>query len=704
VPAETVWGGKQLPLYLRRTKSGARQYLLAALGAASAIYAPVEESLLSAQPSAVELSTQQAYEFLSQQAVMLQQAGFAVMLPGWWARSRRKLRAGMVEKNSTLQVKSDKLSMDTLVDFEWQVALGDQTMSRRELEELARLKVPLVRVRGEWVELTPEQLEAALKLASKPKQKMALRNVIQVAFGAEPAGGLPFAGIESGGVVSSLLNQLSAGDNFQPLPAPQQFHGELRPYQQRGYAWLDFLSRWGMGACLADDMGLGKTVQTLALLQRNWHSWPAAERLPVLLVCPTSVIGNWKNEVQKFTPDLPVLIHHGSARQKRQAFITEAQNYALVITSYALLVKDTDALTQVGWAGVILDEAQNIKKSETKMAKAARQLPAQFKIALTGTPVENHLGDLWSIMEFLNPGLLGTASAFRKNFIVPVQIDRDADALERLHRITRPFILRRVKTDKEIIRDLPEKLETKDFCSLTREQTTLYKAVLREMEDRLASADKEIERKGVVLATIGKLKQICNHPALFLHDKSSLAGRSGKLARLTSMLDECLQEGDCTLIFTQFAEMGELLKQYLQDSFGEEVLFLHGDVPQKRRQEMIERFQQADGPRLFVLSLKAGGVGLNLTRANQVFHFDRWWNPAVENQATDRAYRIGQQRTVHVHKFICSGTMEEKIDSLIESKQEIAQLTVGVGESWLTNLSDKQLREVLALSREALQE
>jgi SNF2 family DNA or RNA helicase len=375
-----------------------------------------------------------------------------------------------------------------------------------------------------------------------------------------------------------------------------------------------------------------------------------------------------------------------------------------VLSSYALLHRDLEALSQVEWGGVVLDEAQNVKNPDTKQARAARTLGAGYRVALTGTPVENNVGDLWSLLEFLNPGLLGSQAHFKRTFFVPIQAGRDPEAAERLKRLTGPFILRRLKTDKAVIADLPEKLEAKVFCTLTKEQASLYAAVVAEAAEALEGAE-GIRRKGVVLATLSKLKQVCNHPAQFLGDNSAIPGRSGKLARLTEMLEEALAAGDRALVFSQFAEMGAILKRHLEDAFGHETLFLHGGVPKKARDRMVERFQaDGDGPPLFVLSLKAGGTGLNLTRASHVFHFDRWWNPAVENQATDRAFRIGQRRRVQVHKFLCAGTLEEKIDEMIERKKQVAEAVVGTGEGWLTELSTAELKELIALRPEAVSE
>ncbi len=640
---------------------------------------------------------------------MLEQAGFGVFLPAWWSKKGTKLRlaARAVVKSPKMKSKSG-LSLESILEFEWQVALGDQVLSLKELEALARLKVPLVQIRGQWVQLSAEEIQAALDFWSKKSaDALPARDILRMALGeAKVPGGLEFEGVLAEGWFADLLKQLEGKGGFETLATPEGFRGTLRPYQTRGYSWLGFLRRWGFGACLADDMGLGKTVQTLALLRRDWVEVSPKARKPTLLICPTSVVGNWHKEAARFTPDLPVLIHHGQARIKGAAFKKLAGKQALVLSSFALLHRDLELFEKVKWSTVILDEAQNIKNPETKQSKAARSLKADSKIALTGTPVENHVGDLWSIMEFLNPGLLGTQAEFKRAFHVPIQVHRDPEASNRLKRLTGPFLLRRLKTDKSIIADLPDKLEMKVFCTLTKEQASLYEAVVQDAVRQIEEAEEGIQRKGLVLATLTKLKQVCNHPAQFLGDNSSIPDRSGKLARLTEMLEEALSAGDKALIFTQFSEMGEILRRHLEDTFGREVPFLHGGVPKPKRDRMVERFQsgQDDAPKVFLLSVKAGGVGLNLTAANHVFHFDRWWNPAVENQATDRAFRIGQTKNVQVHKFLCLGTLEEKIDEMIERKREVAGSIVGSGEDWLTKLSTAELKNLFALRREALGE
>lgn len=734
IPVKEAWKPKKgSPLKTYDVKN-IRQFLLSSLGQAAGINAGIASSLEAPNPAGYTLDMKDAYRFLTESAVNLSQAGFGILLPGWWTRKGTKnhLKAQAKVKSKKLQA-GNGLTLDKIVSFDWEIALGDRVLTVTELRDLAKLKAPLVKVRGQWVEVNDAEIKAALEFWKKnPHGEESLREVLKLAVGAsEKAGGLDFEGINADGWIGELISRLKDKTGFEELPAPNGFSGTLRPYQFRGYSWLSFLRQLGIGACLADDMGLGKTVQTLALIQHDLEqveeeaigyedakfinvsnspnapntSKPVAKK-PVLLVCPTSVINNWKKEAARFTPELSVIVHHGVSRKKEEQFKKEAMNHNIVISSYGLLQRDIKFLKGVSWSGIVLDEAQNIKNPETKQAKAARALEADYRIALTGTPVENNVGDLWSIMEFLNPGFLGSQAGFKRNFFIPIQAEREQEAAKRLKEITGPFILRRLKTDSSIISDLPEKMEIKTYCTLTKEQASLYAAVLEDIEEAMEEADEEgIQRKGIILSALSRLKQVCNHPAQFLKDNSGIPGRSGKLERLTEMLDVVLENGEKALVFTQFAEMGKILKEHLQASFGCEVLFLHGGVPRKQRDRMLERFQEGkEYLPIFVLSLKAGGTGLNLTGANHVFHFDRWWNPAVENQATDRAFRIGQTKNVEVHKFICAGTLEEKIDEIIERKVQVAENVVGTGESWLTELSNEELKEILALREEAVGE
>ena len=452
---------------------------------------------------------------------------------------------------------------------------------------------------------------------------------------------------------------------------------------------------------VANNIICHNTVQFIAFLL-HLKEQKALEK-PTLLVCPTSVLGNWEREVKKFGSPLQVLMYHGDKRPKGKAFNQAVQGKDLIITSYALIHRDIKTLQSISWQGIVLDEAQNIKNPEAKQSQAVRQLEAEFRTALTGTPVENRLQELWSIMDFLNPNYLGAKQFFQRRFAIPIEKYGDAASLKTLRSLVQPFILRRLKTDRTIIQDLPEKQEITEFCGLSAEQAKLYQKTVEESLAEIESAQ-GIQRRGMILALLVKLKQICNHPGQFLKEKSlKEAGRSAKLIRLDEMLDEALSEGDRALIFTQFAEWGKLLKPHLEQQLGREIFFLYGSTSQKQREEMIDRFQHdPQGPPIMILSLKAGGTGLNLTRANHVFHFDRWWNPAVENQATDRVFRIGQTRNVQVHKFVCTGTLEEKIHDMIESKKALAEQVVGAGENWLTEMDTDSLRQLLVLERNAV--
>jgi SNF2 family DNA or RNA helicase len=707
VPTADAWitrGRKAAAL--SRMGTDVHEALLASLAQAAGLCPRIGESLRSRKPSGYSLDAKGAHEFLTVTAPALEQAGFGTLLPEWWTETGTAHRLCVRARVRTPERSElpEQPSLDETVDFDWEIALGGRALSGRDLEELARLKEPLVQVRGQWIETGIDEIHAALEFWKNRKAgTVTAREIVRMALGsADTSAGIRFEGVRATGWLGDLLACLEDKTAIVALPTPRGFRGELRPYQQRGYAWLEFLQEWRLGACLADDMGLGKTIQTLALAL---HDRERGEDRPMLLVCPTSVLTNWQREASRFAPDLPVTVHHGAARPRGYEFTQRAYEHALVLTSYALLHRDLEELSTVQWSGIVLDEAQNIKNPDTKQSQAVRNLVADFRVALTGTPVENHVGDLWSIMDFLNPGFLGSREEFKRAFFVPIQAFRDREAAERLQRLSGPFILRRLKTDRSIISDLPDKLEMKVYCALTAEQGRLYTSVVEDSEKKIRDAT-GIERRGVILAALTKLKQVCNHPAHFLGDGSELGERSGKLTRLTEMLEELIETGDRSLVFTQFAEMGHLLQNHLQDVLGREVLYLHGGTPKRRRDAMVERFQEQGEatPPVFVLSLRAGGLGLNLTGANHVFHFDRWWNPAVENQATDRAFRIGQTRNVQVHKFVCAGTLEDRIDAMIESKRRVAEDIVGTGEAWITELSDDELHDMFALRKDAVRD
>ena len=707
VEAGSVWRSGRALRALARHVDAPQETFLAELGRASRLYPELEQALRTARPAQLWLDTTGAHRFLAQAAPLLATAGFGVQLPSWWTKpaSRLGLRLSASTAAQPGRVAGTAgMGFDAIADYRYDLALGGQTLSGEELAQLAELKAPLVRVRGQWVELDARRLAAGLKVVGSGGQ-LSVGEVLQLGAGIGEPAGLPVVDVVAVGWLGDLLSG-QAEHRLEPVDVPGGFRGELRPYQRRGLAWLDFLHRIGLGGVLADDMGLGKTVQLLALFALD-NRLPADDHNsgPTLLICPMSLVGNWQREAARFTPDLRVHVHHGSERPRGKQFTDSVAAADLVITTFALAARDASALGKTDWRRVVVDEAQAIKNAATKQATAIRALPARSRIAVTGTPVENRLADLWSILEFANPGLLGSAAAFKSRYAEPIERHGDDEAAERLRRFSGPFILRRLKTDRSIIADLPEKLEMDVLCNLTAEQASLYQAVLDDMLERIASTE-GIERRGLVLATMTKLKQVCNHPAQFLRDGTRLAGRSGKLARLEEILEEVLAVGERALLFTQYAEFGGMLRAHLTGRFGREVLFLHGAVSKAARDAMVTRFQSEEpsSPALFVLSLKAGGTGLNLTAANHVVHVDRWWNPAVEDQATDRAFRIGQRRAVQVRKFVCAGTLEEKIAAIIADKRGLAARIVGTGEGWLTEMSTAQLQELLRLESQAVVE
>ena len=702
IPAARVWApGPAERAWFSHVGANPRRYMLAMLGHLASFVPAIARSLDKACPVDCRLNLDELFEFLRDHVPSILDQGIQIQLPATWGSLSERPRLavhGTVRDAAAFQP-GGQLALGDLLEVDWSVSLGDDVLTEEELQTLTELKTPLANIRGRWVLLYRDELEKVLEGMKKLPDKIDRREALVSSF-SESRGDLPISSITGSAWLDDVRAMLTGVKKTEDLEQPQGFSGSLRPYQKHGFSWLSEFARLGLGACLADDMGLDKTVQTLALVRQLRND---GEKRPVLLICPTSVIENWRRETEKFTPGLPVLIHHGAKRLKGGEFAQEAAGSAVVLSSYALLHRDNTLFSGVSWAGVVLDEAQNIKNPDTRQARAARSLTADWRFALTGTPVENHVGDMWSLMEFLVPGLLPNKTKFSRDFLRPIQAG-DAKAMEKIKKMTGPFILRRLKTDKDIISDLPEKIESQEFCPLSREQASLYGAVLSSLDEEISGSE-GIRRKGLVLAAITSLKQICDHPALYLKDNSEIEGRSGKLARLAEIAEEMLSAGDRTLIFTQYAEMGALLKKFLQETFGRETLFLHGSVPREKRDEMVRRFQESsDAPPFFVLSLKAGGTGLNLTGANHVVMFDRWWNPAVEQQAVDRAYRIGQTSSVQVHYFCCRGTLEEKIEALIASKKHVADAVVSTGEQWLTEFSDDELHELFSLGRDAVED
>lgn len=724
VPAEQVWSDDGT---LKRWLDRPQDILLEELGRASRIYPELAAGLRQARPTALELDAAGTVQFLHEVAPRLDEAGFGVHLPTWWdRRADLGLKLNVQTPTDPSASESSRFGRDQLCEFQWQLAIGDHALSQEEIEALAAAKAPLVRLRGQWVSFDPAQLRRGIEfLQREPRGTKPVGEILSLASLADGESlPLDVVDIEAEGWLGDLL----AGrppEALQQVPPPDGLHTTLRPYQHRGLSWLAFLSSVGLGACLADDMGLGKTIQLLALEARDRErsrcgassdatdhepsTAPegeldrAAGLAPSLLLCPMSLIGNWQREAAKFTPGVRVYAHHGGQRAHGEDLHQQLAGVDLVVTSYGTAIRDAEELGEVRWHRVILDEAQAIKNSLSRSARTARGLPADHRVALTGTPVENRLSEMWSIMEFLNTGLLGSQEQFRTRYAIPVERYGMTEVAERLQTVTRPYILRRLKTDAAIIDDLPEKIESKQYCTLTTEQASLYQAVVDDMMSKIEQSE-GIERRGHVLAAMAKLKQVCNHPAQLLHDRSAIGRRSGKIERFEEILAEILEAQERVLCFTQFTEFAEMLVPHLASRFGTDVAYLHGGTTKKQRDEMVARFQSGDGPQIFLLSLKAGGTGLNLTAANHVIHLDRWWNPAVEDQATDRAFRIGQKRNVQVHKFICTGTLEEKIDDMLEEKKALANMVVGDGEGWLADLSTDDLRSLLTLSQEDIDE
>jgi superfamily II DNA or RNA helicase len=716
VPAAITWAAGDRALQLGEVAvPQASELLLEGMGRALTVFEPIERGLESATPEAMQLTPAEAFVLVRTAAAQLRDVGVGVVLPA-------SLSGGLASRlglaiTAELPEQSRGFTLGESLVWSWEFMIGGVTLTLRDLEKLSAKRSPLVQHKGVWIELRPSDLRNAERFCAADPG-LSLDDALRLtATEGDPFHRLPVHAFTSGPRLQAVLEQYHHQKAPDPLPAPPGFCGQLRPYQERGLGWLAFLHRFDQGACLADDMGLGKTIELLAFLQ---HLKAEEElRRPVLLVAPTSVLTNWRREAAAFTPDLAVKEHYGPRRANSDAALKKAiKGVDLVLTSYGLLQRDSELLESVDWQGVVIDEAQAIKNPSAKQSMAARDLArpgrgsrgGRFRIALTGTPVENRVSELWALMDFLNPKVLGDEAFFRQRYRLPIERYGDMASLRDLKSRVGPFILRRLKTDKSIISDLPDKVELHEWVGLSAEQRRLYNRTVEQSLDAIARAPLG-KKHGQVLALLTKLKQVCNHPALALGEqpvqaigdqaKSSFSLRSAKVQRLEEILEEVVEAGDRALLFTQFAEWGHLLKAHLEHQWRQEVPFLYGNTSKTERQAMVDRFQDDPrGPQLFLLSLKAGGVGLNLTRASHVFHIDRWWNPAVENQATDRAYRIGQQNRVMVHKFITSGSVEERIDRMIQEKSKLAEDIVGSGEEWLGGMDVRQLKELVTLSEE----
>ena len=704
LPLADYWelAGPAQAAVTRRLGGELAQQLLLQVGQAARVVPALWAGLATERPVGIALDREQALAFLREHAWVLEESGYRVLVPSWWTpagrrRARLRLRASHSRKQES-GGSSGAFSLPSVVQYAYELAIGGETVSPEEWAALLTSKSELVQFRGQWMQIDRTGMAEVLRLLEQPgEREMPLAELLQRAAGAEEEG----IEVACDAALSDMLERLRDPGGFALADPPPTFVGTLRGYQQRGLSWLHYLERTGLGVCLADDMGLGKTVQVIALVLKERHDAPDLHPGPTLLIAPTSVLGNWQRELQRFAPSLHSTIHHGPERpQAAKAFRQAIAGQDLVITSYGLLRRDAALFQGESWQRVVVDEAHNLKNPHAAQTKAVQKLKTAHRLALTGTPIENRLLDLWSLFHFLNPGYLGSAAAFKKRFEQPIQREQDPARAATLKRLVEPFILRRLKSDKRIIQDLPDKVEQKVYCNLTPEQAALYQTVVDDVQGKLEAAD-GIQRRGLMLATLTRLKQICNHPAQFLQDGSAfLESRSHKLERVAEMVQEVMAEGESLLLFTQFTEIGDALERLFRQQYRYPVYYLHGATSRTRREHMIQSFQDpASDPAVFILSLKAGGVGITLTRANHVFHFDRWWNPAVENQATDRAYRIGQEKRVFVHKLVTLGTLEERIDRVLEEKQRLAEAIVGSDEAWLTELDNNAFRRLIALNR-----
>ncbi|WP_213620597.1 DEAD/DEAH box helicase [Paenibacillus sp. J22TS3] len=698
LPAALIWNQPDHEMVIRgRTYSGVQENLLIRLAKAAEVSPEITGAMQGPRPDCARLRPEEVYSFLSKSVPLLRKQGVTVQMPSRWTKEGRR-RAGVrlktagwdpAEAGST---EKPQLGVEQVVHFELEAVLNGHKLTPEELAELASSRAPLVLFRGEWIEIDVKEIKQVLRYMKKNEQgAMTFKELMHLTNDGSKEGryeGLYVEEVETTGLLAALMEG-GILKTLKTRPVPPSLKGTLRPYQERGYQWLTTMKSLGFGALLADDMGLGKTVQVITTLLSDHVEGTR------LIICPTSLLGNWQRELRRFAPQLSLYIHHGTGRLHGEPFQNACREHDVVLTTYHLAGRDAKELRETQWESIILDEAQYIKNFSTKQAQSVMKLSAPHRIAMTGTPVENRLSELWSIFQFLNPGYLGTYASFRRQYTGGGE--EQAVELLRLRKLVAPFLLRRLKSDPDIRKDLPEKIEIKSYCPLTVEQANLYRAVTEDLMARIQEST-GIARKGLVLSSLTRLKQICDHPRLVGPAGTGAASvRSGKLERLLELLDIIRENGEAALIFTQYVQMGELLVKHLTDQYGTAPFFLHGGVAKNERDHMVNMFQEGKGSPVFILSLKAGGVGLNLTRANHVIHFDRWWNPAVENQATDRVFRIGQEKNVEVHKLICQGTLEERIDELIERKKSLSEQVVGSGEQWLTEMTSEELQSLITL-------
>lgn len=642
-------------------------------------------------------------EFLRNDAEILQAFGVEVSIPSWLkAVQESKIRV-KANVNSTIK-KASVVGLDQIINFDWQFSLNGHDLSMQDFQRLVSENKEFIRIGNEWVRVDSNLLMQLRKMIEEAEdadwtiKDMLFQNVPEMMLEETAEEDDPLVEFHLTRSLKTLLDKLLDKRDLPETPLPQNLLTELRPYQKIGFDYLVFMREEGFGLCLADDMGLGKTVQLITYLL---HVHGKKPEQPSLIVCPTSVLGNWQKEIERFAPDLKVVTHYGSVRPKGEEFTAflAAEKPDVVLSTYGIASSDGEEMQSIHWTSITLDEAQNIKNMYTKQSRTIRKFRGDHHIALTGTPIENRLSELWSIFDFINKGYLYRIKQFQENFMIPIERDNSEEHKEKLRQRIQPFLLRRTKKDPDLQLNLPEKQEQLEYCPLTPEQAALYEGLVQDTVQKMETLT-GFEKKGLVLKMLSKLKQLCNHPSLYLKEPYTNAAevlpRSQKLERIVTLAGEIAERGEQCLIFTQYIGMGHLLQQAINELYGHEVPFLTGSMPKQQRDSLVAQFQAGKFP-IFILSLKAGGTGLNLTAATHVLHADRWWNPAVENQATDRAYRIGQTQFVHVHKFVTIGTIEEKIDSLLVQKQSMSEEFIQSSQ-WMTDLSDNDLKELFTYS------
>ncbi len=667
---------------------------------------------LSPMKDETELSPEEVYQFLIEDSQHLQQAGFTIFVPTWmktW-RNDYSVKVSLDQPSFITSTSVDPMmNWASLTSFEYEVSVAGETLTEEEFSKLVKSKEALVQVRGKWLMWDPIQASKLKQQLDRKKDKklsffdawqahLSKNTTTETAFDEKNDEPEIEWQIDWDEQMEEMLKSVTSKE-VDLYDTPRTLKGTLRTYQQQGYSWLVEMRKIGFGACLADDMGLGKSIQTIAYMLKIIEEQRQNKQnlVPFLLICPTSLIGNWVYELNQFAPTIKVFVHHGDNRIFDTDINQVIKQYDIIITSYSLAVRDETIWTNSNWNGLILDEAQQLKNIQTKQRRSIKKITSLHRIALTGTPIENRLTELWSMIDLLNPGYLGSFRHFQQTFIREIEgQQKNETRLLQLQQLVSPFLLRRKKSDPTLELQLPDKHEQTHLVGLTMEQASLYQVVVNELLEHVNNVT-EMERRALILSSLTKLKQICNHPSLFLKDGEPLENRSEKWELLITLLEQIVDNEEKTLIFSQYKEMGELLQRGISELLGLDALFLHGSLPRTKREELIETFKTDKDKKIFILSLKAGGVGLNLTAANHVIHYDRWWNPAVENQATDRAYRIGQKQHVTVHKMVTKGTLEERIDQMLKQKQLLADQVLASGEGQLSELTNDELRELLEL-------